>query len=174
MRGSVARTRSHSSIYAHVPFLHAPPADIRPHQPQCHFHIQPMMLFPLMAFCCVSLSPPSETKAKIIWLLLAISANGWKDGCMERMDVMYSGCGACCSAAAPSHHHHRRDVRRLQRPPFPQQNRRCGTSYQSGSPECGGGGGGAVLHAEVRRALRLSHDVGDDAHVPGRGRSLDH
>ena len=34
--------------------------------------------------------------------------------------------------------------------------------------------GGGVRHAEVRGALRRAHDVGDDAHVPGRGRSLDH
>ena len=67
--------------------------------------------------------------------------------------------------------HHHRDVRRLQhRPPFPQQNRRSGASHQQ--PSGPGEGGGTVRNAEVRGALRLAHDVGNDAHVPGEDHSF--
>lgn len=86
--------------------------------------------------------------------------------------VAWNGILSLSLAAASSHRrrrHHHRDVRRLQRrPPFPQQSHRSGTGRQQrGHPGGRGEAGGAVVHAEVRGALRLAHDVGNDAHVPG-------
>ena len=154
------------------------------HQPQCHFHIHPPALPADGLLLCLLRQTEDEDH------LASGNIGKWKGGWKEWVVRVYgrarAGMGvvyvcvarglerhpfamAASAAAASSHRRrrHHRDVRRLQRPPFPEQNRRSDTSHeQRGHPGGRGEGGGAVLHAEVRGALRLAHDVGNDAHVP--------